>query len=137
MSADPSGESGETPPTAEISTSIVVAVLVRDLDDRPDAHVLVRVVLDRDRVIQPLAQRADPRLEQTLLVLRRVVLEVLRQVAELARRLDRLHGGLAARPFELGELGLEGGALLGGQVLGSRLAHWHGTLVASPPPSLH
>ena len=100
-----------------------VAILVGDLHDRADADVLVRVVLDGDRVVEALAQRADPRLEQALLVLRGVVLEVLGEVAELARRLDRLHGRLALRPLELGELGLEGGALLRGQVLGSRFAH--------------
>jgi len=33
-----------------------------------------------------------------------VVLEVLRQVAELARRLDRLNGRRARRALELGEL---------------------------------
>jgi diguanylate cyclase (GGDEF)-like protein len=59
-----------------------------------------------------------------------VVLEVLGEVAELAGGLDRLNGLLALRPFELGELGLEGGALLGGQVVGSRLSHRDGTLVA-------
>ena len=85
--------------------------------------MLVRVVLHRDRVIEALAQRADTRLEKPLLVLRRVVLEVLGEVAELAGRLDRLHGRLALRPLELGELGLEGGALIGGQVFGSRFAH--------------
>ena len=73
---------------------------------------------------------ADPRLEQALLVLRRVVLEVLREVAELPRGLDRLDGGLAPRAFELGELRLEGGSLLGGEVLGPRLAHVNETLVA-------
>ena len=50
------------------------------------------------------AQRADARLEEALLVLRRVVLEVLREVAELARRLDRGDDGGAARALELGEL---------------------------------
>ena len=73
--------------------------------------------------LRPLAQRADTRLEQPLLVLRRVVLEVLGEVAEFAGRLDRLHGCLALRPFEVGELGLEGGALIRGQVFGSRFAH--------------
>ena len=85
--------------------------------------MLVGVVLHRDRVIEAIAQRADTRLEQALLVLRRVVLEVLGEVTELAGRLDRLHGRLALRPFELGELGLEGGALIRGQVFGSRFAH--------------
>ena len=85
--------------------------------------MVVRVVLDRDRVVETFAQGADPRLEQTLLVLCRVVLEVLGQVAELTRRLDRLNGRLAARPLELGELGLQGGPLLGVEMLGSRFAH--------------
>ena len=123
MSADPRGESGDTPPTAEISTSIDSSSLVGDLHDRADPDVLVRVVLDRHRVVEPFAERPDPRLEEPLLVLRSVVLEVLGKVAELARRLDRLHGLLALRPLELGKLRLEGGSLLGGQLLGPRLAH--------------
>ena len=85
--------------------------------------MLVGVVLDGDRMIQALAQGADPRLEQSLLVLRSVVLEVLREVAELARGLDRLDRLLAPRAFQLGQLGLESGALL--ERSGSRfwLAH--------------
>ena len=85
--------------------------------------MVVGVVLDRDRVVEALPQLADARLEQTLLVLRRVVLEVLGQVAERARHLDRLDRRLRLRPLELGELGLQGGVLLGGQLLDSRLTH--------------
>src|SRR5262249_51322638 len=84
----------------------LAAVLFGDADDRADADVLVGVVLDGHRVIQALAQDADPGLEQPLLVLRGVVLEVLGQVAELARGLDRLHRFLAPRALQLGELGL-------------------------------
>ena len=80
-------------------------------------------MLHRDRVIQAMAERTYTRLEQALLVLCGVVLEVLGEVAEFARRLDRLHGCLALRPFEVGELGLERGALIRGQVFGSRFAH--------------
>src|SRR5262249_38814707 len=54
--------------------------------------------------VEPRPQRADARLEQALLVLRRVVLEVLGEVAELARLLDRGDDLGAARALELGEL---------------------------------
>ena len=54
-----------------------------------------------------MAQHPDPRLEEPLLVLRRVVLEVLGEVAVCARGRDRLYGFLPLRPLELGELGLE------------------------------
>src|SRR5581483_534286 len=66
-----------------------LAVLVLDLDDRADADLLAARLGDDLRTVEPRTQRADPSLEQALLVLRRVVLEVLREVAELARLLDR------------------------------------------------
>jgi len=46
--------------------------------------VLVGLVLDGDRVAEPLLQEVDPPLEEALLVLRRVVLEVLGDVAARA-----------------------------------------------------
>ena len=82
----------------------------------------------------------DARLEQALLVLRRVVLEVLREVAEGARRRDRLDRGLALRAFHVGELGLERLALGGGELLSFEIAHPHsltqrrgGSLSTGPP----
>src|SRR5262249_38722741 len=68
-------------------------------------------------------QGPDPRLEQALLVLRGVVLEVLRQVAVLSRRLDRLDDRAPPWPLELSELGLERRPLRRGQVVGRRIAH--------------
>ncbi len=85
--------------------------------------MLVGVVLNRHRMVEALAQRPDPGLEEALLVLRRVVLEVLGEISELARSLDRLHGSLATRALELCELCLQRLALVRCQVLGSRLAH--------------
>ena len=80
-----------------------------ELDDRPGRDLAVRDVrlVDRYRAEEPRPERPDPSLEQALLVLRSVVLEVLGEVAVLARGLDRLHDASAARPLELGELGLE------------------------------
>jgi len=69
--------------------------------------VIVRVVLDHDRVVQPVPELANPRLEQALLVLRRVVLEVLGEVTERAGGLDRLDGGEPLRALEIGKLGLK------------------------------
>jgi hypothetical protein len=53
-----------------------------------------------------------------------VVLEVLRQVAERACRRDRLDAAPRRGPSELGELRLEGGALLGRQDLAAVLIAW-------------
>ena len=64
-------------------------------------------MVDDDRPVQAIANRPDPGLQQTLVVLRRVVLEVLGQVAEPPGRSDRLNDLLAARSLQLGELGLE------------------------------
>jgi len=72
-------------------------------------------------MVEPVAQHPDPPLQQALLVLRRVVLEVLGQVAEPARGPDRLDDLGAAGAFELGELGLELLLLGEGQMLGSLL----------------
>ena len=103
------------------------AVVVFDLHARSDAD-LARVqhrLVDQHRVLEPRAQGSDARLEQALLVLRRVILEVLRQVAVLARSLDRLDDRLAARALELRELGGERLALRCRQLIDSRLAHGH------------
>src|SRR4051794_18597974 len=86
-----------------------LAVLVLDLDRRPDPDHAARrrSLVDDDRAVQAIADRPDPGLQQTLVVLRRVVLEVLGEVAEPPRRRDRLNDLLAARPLQLGELRLE------------------------------
>jgi hypothetical protein len=65
------------------------------------------VLFDHDRSLQAVAEDRDPPLEEPLLVLRRVVLEVLGEIAEAARGLDRLDDLGALRPLELGQLGLE------------------------------
>src|SRR6185312_12072743 len=57
------------------------------------------------RVVQARAEDRDAPLEQSLLVLRGVVLEVLGEIAVTARGRDRLDDGLALRTLELRELG--------------------------------
>ena len=109
-SAEPSGEVGETvpgPPTALTSTFIDCAGVGLDVDDGADADHVAATPLDDLRPVEPGAQRADARLEQALLVLGGVVLEVLGEVAELARLLDRLDDLGAARALELLELGAQ------------------------------
>ena len=108
-SARPSGESGETlpaPMTLEISISMRAPSSIVDHDDRADPD-LVRIELrrvDQHGVVEARAQLPNARLEQTLLVLRGVIFEVLGQVAVLTRRLDRLNDGRARRPLQLGKL---------------------------------
>jgi hypothetical protein len=75
-----------------------------DLDDGADADLIAACVRDDLRPVEPRAQVADAGLEEALLVLRGVVLEVLRQVAEFTRLRDRLHDLLAAWAFELRQL---------------------------------
>ena len=86
-----------------------VAVLVLDVDRRPDPNLAARGrgLVDDDRPVQAIANRPDPGLQQTLVVLRRVVLEVLGQVAEASGRRDRLNDLPAARSLQLSELRLE------------------------------
>ena len=87
-----------------------LAVVALELDARADADDAARrggLLVDHLGRAQPLAENRDAALEQALLVLRRVVLEVLRQVAVPARDRDRLDDRLAPRPLELGELGRE------------------------------
>src|SRR5206468_1632173 len=87
-----------------------LAVLVLDLDARADADRLVgggNVLVHDHRAVEPIAQHPDAALKQTLLVLRRVILEVLREIAEAAGRRDRLHGLGTPRSLELRELCLE------------------------------
>ena len=66
-------------------------------------------------VVEPVAERADARLEQALLVLGGVVLEVLGEVAELAGLLDRGDDLGAPRALELLELGPQRLGLLRGE----------------------
>ena len=68
---------------------------------RPAARQRVLATL---RFFRNAAQGPDARFQQALFVLRGVVFEVLRQVAVLTRRFDRLNDGCALRAFELGKL---------------------------------
>ena len=81
-----------------------------------------RALLDDLCVVEPVAEDHDPPLEQALLVLRRVVLEVLRQVAVGASGADRLDDLSALRAFELGELGGEASVLLPCQLVSHQTA---------------
>src|SRR3954447_7258286 len=86
-----------------------LAVVALELDqgaDRDDTAGRGLLLVDDRGVLQPVAQHPDPCLEQPLLVLRRVVFEVLGEVAVRARRGDRLYDLLPLRAFELGELRL-------------------------------
>ena len=105
------------PPTALISTVSFWPAVALDVDDRADPDGVGVRVLDDLGAVEPGAQRADARLEQALLVLRRVVLEVLGQVAELARLLDRRDDLGSPRTFELRELLAQRRSLLLGQPL--------------------
>ena len=94
LTARPSGESGETPPTLEISTSMrsPVSSSISTTVPTPTTPSSNRRV-DDDRVPSLARSMTDAVFEQALLVLRRVVLEVLGEIAELARGLDRCDGG--------------------------------------------
>src|ERR1035437_9994140 len=98
----------------------LLAVVPLQLDPRADGDDPARRscnLVDPLRVLEPRAENRDPPLEQSLLVLRRVVLEVLGEVAVAARDRDRLDDRLALRALELCELGLELRALCAGQLL--------------------
>src|SRR4051812_21975378 len=87
-----------------------LAVVALELDERADGDDTARrglLLVDDRRVVEPVAQHPDPRLEQSLLVLGSVVLEVLGEIAVRARRGDRLHDLLPLRALELGELRLK------------------------------
>src|SRR5262249_18276189 len=60
--------------------------------DGDDATRRGLLLVEDRRVLEAVAQHPDPRFEQPLLVLRRVVLEVLGEVAVRPRRRDCLHG---------------------------------------------
>src|SRR5438034_9824071 len=115
----------------------LLALVVFDLHGRPDADRvgLALVLVDDDRSLETVAQHRDPPLEQTLFVLRGVVLEVLRQIAEAARTRDGLHGLGAFRAFELGELRLELLLLRLGEMLGLVLGH-RGSLAKRLPQAI-
>src|SRR5512132_178008 len=68
------------------------ALLVLELDLRADSDRALgrRVLVDEHGAREAVAQHPDPPLEQSLLVLGGVILEVLGEVAEAARGLDRL-----------------------------------------------
>src|SRR5205823_4363224 len=85
-----------------------LAPLVFELDLRADLdRVRAADVLDQQDPAEAIAEQRDAPFQQALLVLRRVVLEVLRQIAEAARARDRLDDVRSARTFELGQLGFE------------------------------
>ena len=97
LSARPIGDSAERRPAARSAsvepTSVQVCVAPlpssRISAVRPKAKRLgLGVDLDHDRVVQPLLQPLDPRLEVGLVLLGDVVLGVLLEVAQLARGLD-------------------------------------------------
>ena len=107
--ARPTGESGETPPTLEISTVMRSPSSRSSSTREPTRDDTARrgCLLVDDLGVRSRSRSIVIRaLEQALLVLRRVVLEVLGQVAVRARDRDRLDDRLAPRPLELGELGL-------------------------------
>ena len=68
----------------------LVRAHVPEPDLRPDRDLARADLLLRDdaRILEPLLERRDARLEMGLVVLRRVVLRVLGDVAELARDAD-------------------------------------------------
>ena len=96
INAAPSGESGDASDGRDLDLHLLT-IAVLDLDDRADADVVVGLVLDRDRVMQPVLEDVDAALQETLFVLRRVILEVLGDVAELTGALDRLDDLAATR----------------------------------------
>ena len=100
ISAVPSGEEGDVfpePPRPEIQTSIRPPFPSSITTPRADPDDVGTAALDDLRVLDPRAQDGDLALEQSLLVLRGVVLEVLGEVAVPARDGDRLDDLLAAR----------------------------------------
>ena len=105
--ARPTGDSGETPPTLEMSTRHLLAVLASSSTLEPTVTTSLAAAASSSitsALCEPRLQNRDAALEQALLVLRRVVLEVLGEVAVAARDRDRLDDLLPARPLELGEL---------------------------------
>src|SRR3954464_10376394 len=69
----------------------LLAVVSFELHTRADGDDAARgglLLVDHRRVLEPMTQHPDSRLEQALLVLRGVVLEVLGEVAVRARRCD-------------------------------------------------
>src|SRR6476469_1678690 len=92
-----------------------LAIVSLELDARADCDDAARrglLLVDDRRVLEAMTQHPDPRLEQPLLVLRRVVLEVLGEVAVRPRGRERLYDLLPPWALELGELGLQ--LLVGG-----------------------
>src|ERR687893_3016069 len=74
---------GRTADTRDLERQ-AIALVVLDLDGRPDADPPARgcIVLDENGPIQPITDRPDPMLQESLFVPRGVVLEILRQVTE-------------------------------------------------------
>jgi hypothetical protein len=97
------------------------AVEVAHRHDDPQGDLVSAAGLDHDRAAAQLAQPLDLRLQVRLGVLGVVVLGVLLEVAEVARRLDALRDRAATRGLELVQLGLQGGEALARDVT-ARLA---------------
>src|SRR5919197_5121725 len=88
----------------------VVLALAVDLDDDVATEldlVVVAVLIDDDRVLDHLLERHDAALDERLLVLRVLELGVLREIAELHRRVDALGDLLATRGTQVLKLILE------------------------------
>ncbi len=103
-----------------------LASLVLDLDARADPNDVARfrrVLVDDHRAVEAIAKQSYSSLEQALLVLRRVVFEILGEIAEAASRCDGLNGLGTARSLQLGQLGLELFLLSNRQRLGPLARH--------------
>src|SRR5207302_4536164 len=81
------------------------AVLVEAHRAAEPHHAAGRAGLDDPVVLDDLLQLLDPALDEALLVLGRVILEVLGEIAELARALDLLDDVRPPDPGQLIQLG--------------------------------
>src|SRR5436190_77624 len=97
-----------------------LAVVPLQLDMGPDGDDAARggrLLVDHLGIVEARAQDRDPALEQALLVLRRVVLEVLGEVAVASRYRDRVDHRTPPRALQLRELCLELRALSSRELL--------------------
>ncbi len=117
ISALPIGDSAESRPSARLAsveptrvqTLVLPLASSRTSALRPKAKesAALGVDLDHDRVVEPLLQALDPRLQVRLVLFGDVILGVLLEVALLAGDLDPRRHLLAGGPFELRQLGFE------------------------------
>jgi hypothetical protein len=115
----PSGEEGETVPAPPKGGELdfdSLTVFVLDHETRAYGDDACGGGSHDLRLVEPVAEDRDPPLEQSLLVLCRVVLEVLGKVAVAASHPDRLDDLVAFRPLELREFGHESRVLLAGHI---------------------